>query len=69
MTKKRFELKSYNLKESKGVIYDHLEEKELILSIYDLINLLNEVAQSEYDFEKLGNELKDKIDELMELKP
>ena len=68
MTEKRFELRTYHFKELKSVVYDHLEEKELVLSIYDLIDLLNGVAQSEYDFEKLGNELKDKIDELMELK-
>ncbi len=68
MTEKRFELRTYHFKELKAVVYDHLEEKELVLSIYDLIDLLNEVAQSEYDFEKLGNELKDTIDECMELK-
>ena len=68
MTEKRFELRTYHFKELKAVVYDHLEEKELVLSIYDLMDLLNEVAQSEYDFEKLGNELKDKIDELIELK-
>lgn len=68
MSKKRFELQSWHFNENKGRIYDNLKHKELVLSIYELISLLNEVAQSEYDFEKLGNEIKDKIDKLMELK-
>ena len=68
MTKKRFELQSWHFKENKGRIYDNLENKELVLSIYELITLLNEVSQSEYDLIKLGNEIKLKIDELGEIK-
>ena len=68
MPEKRFELRSIHFKKLEIVVYDELKEEVLHLSIYELINLLNEFAQSEYDFEKLGNELKDKIDELMELK-
>ena len=48
MTKhnKRFKLKSIDFQELKITIYDYLEDKELNLSIYGLIALLNELSYS-----------------------
>lgn len=65
MTKnKRFELKSFHYHDLKGVIYDNLKEEELHLSLYEIVNLLNEVSQADYDLQKIGKEISDKIDEL-----
>ena len=66
MTEKRFELKSYHFKEMKLFVYDHLEDKELILSIYDLVNLLNEMSKQEYEFLMAKKEIKEKIRKLGE---
>lgn len=65
MTKKRrFILKSIHFKDLLIVVYDNLKEKELHLTIYELVGLLNKVAQKEYDvqiFRKEMNELLDKL--------
>ena len=53
MTEKRFELKSIHFKELYVVIYDNFEQRVLELSIYELVDMLNEVAQSEYDLKKI----------------
>ena len=45
MTEKRFELKSIHFHKLNIVIYDNLKEVELHLSIYELVNLLNQVSQ------------------------
>lgn len=66
MTEKRFELKSIYFNKLDIVIYDNLKEEELHLSIYELVSLLNEVSQQEYDLKRLGDEIKSKLDEIME---
>ena len=47
------------------VIYDNLKEEELLLSIYELVNLLNEVSRQEYNLKRLGDEIKNKLDEII----
>ena len=64
MTKKRFTLHSIHFKELTVDIFDNLEAKHLHLSIYELVELLNEVSQSEYDLKRVGNEIQNKLDEL-----
>ena len=66
MTEKRFELKSIHFHKLNIVIYDNLKEVELHLSIYELVNLLNQVSQQEYDLKRLGDEIKSKLDKIME---
>ena len=63
---KRFELKSIYFNKLDIVIYDYLKEEELHLSIYELVHLLNEVSQQEYDLKRLGDEIKSKLNEIME---
>lgn len=53
MNGERFELRSAHFYKLEVVIYDKLEDKELDLSIYDLIVLLNDIAQSEYDLKNV----------------
>ena len=67
MIEKRFELKSWNFQKLKGTIFDNQEGKTYYITLYELIDLLNEVSQSEYDLKKVGNEIKNKLDELFEL--
>lgn len=64
MSEKRFELRSWNFPKLKGTIYDHQENKTLYISLYEIIDLLNEVSQSEYDLRKVGDEIQEKLDEL-----
>lgn len=62
--KRRFILKSIHFNDLLIVVYDNLKEKELHLTIYELVGLLNKVAQKEYDvqiFRKEMNELLDKL--------
>ena len=66
MTEKRFELKSIHFHKLNIVIYDNLKEVELHLSIYELVILLNQVSQQEYDLNRLGDEIKSKLDKIME---
>ena len=48
------------------VIYDNLEDNELNLNIYELVNLLNNVSQRDYDLKKLKEDICQKLDEVME---
>lgn len=66
MTMKRFELKSIHFHKLNIVIYDNLKKEELHLSIFEVEHLLNEVSQQEYDLKRLGDEIKDKLDEIIE---
>lgn len=68
MTEKRFELKSFHFTNLNGVIYDNLKKEELHLSIYEMINLLNEVAQTEYDLKQLRDEFFSRFDRIIGLK-
>ena len=65
MTENRFELRSAHFYKLEVVVYDKLEDKELDLSIYDLIILLNDIAQSEYDLKQLRDDINKKIDEVI----
>lgn len=65
MSGERFELRSAHFYKLEVVIYDKLEDKELDLSIYDLIVLLNDIAQSEYDLKQLRDDINKKIDEVI----
>ena len=64
MTAKRFELKSWNYNKLQGVIYDNQNEETLRLSLYEIIELLNKVSQSEYDLRRVRDEIQEKLDEL-----
>ena len=66
MTEKRFELKSWHHNKLQAVIYDNQNGGTLKLSLYEIIELLNKVSQSEYDLRKVGDEIKSKLDEIME---
>jgi len=62
---KRFELMSVHFYKLEVVVYDWLEDKELELSIYDLINLLNEVSQKDYNLKMLKKDICQKLDEVI----
>lgn len=68
MTKKdeRFELKQYNFQDLNAVIYDNLEDKEIHLSIFALVNLLNTFTQKEYDLLRLKKDIDESFDKLIE---
>ena len=68
MTEKRFELKSFHFTNLNAVIYDNLKKEELDLSIYEMINLLNEVSQTEYDLKQLRDEFFSRFDRIIGLK-
>ena len=54
MTEKRFELLSYHFNDLQAAeIKDNLTNETLHLSIYGLVDLLNEVSQQDYDLRKL----------------
>lgn len=61
---KRFELKSWHYNKLQAVIYDNQNKETLKLSLYEIIELLNKVSQSEYDLRKVGDEIQEKLDEL-----
>ena len=63
---KRFELKSIHFHKLYIIVYDNLKEEELHLSIFELVELLNKVSQKEYDLKKIGDEIKRKLDEILE---
>ena len=65
MTEKRFELWSFNFHNLNAIVYDNLEKKQLHLTIYELVKLLNEVSQSEYDLLKLRDDICTKIDKVI----
>ena len=66
MTEKRFELRSYHFHKLEANIYDNLKKEELHLSIYQIVELLNEISQSDYDLQKLKDEICQKLDEVIE---
>ena len=65
MTEKRFQLISVHFRKLKVVIYDNLEDIELNLSIYELVDLLNSVSQRDYDLKKLKEDICQKLDEVV----
>ena len=66
MTEKRYELISFHFNELCGVLYDNLKEERIQLSIYEMVELLNNASQKEYDLKKLRNNLNELFDEMME---
>lgn len=66
MTEKRFELKQFNFQDLDVVIYDNLEDAEMHLSVYALVNLLNTFAQKEYDLLRLRKDIDELFDKLID---
>ena len=66
MTEKRFELKSINFKKLDIVIYDRLNEEELYLSIFEVVDLLNDISQAEFNLHKLRKDIIQKLDEMID---
>ena len=64
---KRFELKSWNYNRLQAVIWDNLNDEKLVLSLYEIIELLNKVSQPEYDTIRVGREIMDKLAELFKV--
>lgn len=63
--KQRFRLDSIYFNKLTVEIFDNQEAKHLHLSIYELINLLNDVSQQEYDLLKLRKDICKRIDLIM----
>lgn len=61
---KRFELKSWHYNHLNATIYDNLKKEELHLSLYEIIELINEVSQSEYTLHNLKEDIVQKLDEI-----
>lgn len=61
---KRFELKSWSYNHLNGKMYDNLKKEELHLSLYEIVELLNEVSQSEYDLIQLKEDIIKKLDKI-----
>ena len=61
---KRFELKSWNFNNLNGKLYDNLKKEELYLSLYGLVDLLNEVSQAEYTLYNLKEDIIQKLDRI-----
>lgn len=64
MTEKRFELKSWSYNHLNATIYDNLKKEELHLSLYEIVDLINEVSQSEYTLHNLKEDIIQKLDEI-----
>ena len=64
MTEKRFELKSWSYNHLNARIYDNLKKEELNLSLYEIVDLLNEVSQSEYTLYNLKEDIIKKLDKI-----
>ncbi len=64
MTEKRFELKSWSYNHLNATIYDNLKKEELHLSLYEIVDLINEVSQSEYTIHNLKEDIIQKLDEI-----
>lgn len=64
MTEKRFELKSWSYNHLNAKIYDNLKKEELNLSLYELVDLINEVSQSEYTLHNLKEDIIQKLDKI-----
>lgn len=62
----RFELKSWHFTDNRGVIYDNEKDEELRLSVYGLVDLLNEVSRQEYSLINLKEDINRKIDEIID---
>lgn len=63
-TNKRFVLKSWNYNKLQGVIWDNLNDEELVLSLFGIIELLNEVSQPEYTLRNLKEDIIQKLDKI-----
>lgn len=63
-TNKRFVLKSWNYNKLQGVIWDNLNDEELVLSLHGIIELLNEVSQPEYTLHNLKEDIIQKLDKI-----
>ena len=61
---KRFELKSWSYNHLNAKVYDNLKKEELYLSLYEIVDLLNEVSQSEYDLIQLKEDIIQKLDKI-----
>ena len=64
MTEKRFELKSWHFTDNMGRIYDRDKDETYKLSVYGIVDLLNEISQPEYDLKKFRDEICAKLDEI-----
>ena len=64
MTEKRFELKSWSYNHLNAKIYDNLKKEELNLSLYELVDLINEVSQAEYTLHNLKEDIIKKLDKI-----
>ena len=64
MTEKRFDLKSIHFTKFTVIIYDNLTEKELNLSMFEVVDLLNEVSQSGYNLVQLKEDIIKKLDKI-----
>jgi len=64
MTEKRFELKSWSYNHLNAKIYDNLKKEELNLSLYEIVDLLNEVSQAEYTLHNLKEDIIQKLDKI-----
>lgn len=62
---KRFTLTSIHFNKLTVEIFDNLEAKHLHLSIYELVDLLNKVSQTEYDLKELRDEFFMKFDRVI----
>ena len=61
---KRFELKSWSYNDLNAKIYDNLKKEELNLSLYGIVDLINEVSQAEYTLHNLKEDIIQKLDEI-----
>jgi hypothetical protein len=59
---KRFELKTWSYNHLNGKLYDNLKKEELQLSLYELVDLINEVSQAEYTLHNLKEDIIQKLD-------
>lgn len=55
--KERFDLISLNFKNSQLTLHDNLYNMDVNYTIYEVINLLNSIAQQEYDIKQLHDQL------------
>lgn len=63
MTKKRFDLKSIHFNKTVE-LFDSKKCEYLLLSIYELVDLLNEVSESEYTLYNLKEDIIEKLNEI-----
>lgn len=65
MTEKRFTLHSIHFNKLTVDLFDNQEAKHLNLSIYELVDLLNDVSKQEYDLLRLREDVCKRIDLIM----